>query len=510
MRALAEDRSGALWASLWGGGMARFDGQRFQHLSPGEGVPAGPRSRILLDTRGWLWVGGRELVYSTDPEAPEPVFRTYRTAEGRPVRADFIGEDGDGRVYAGSPAGLVRFRPGDDGLQRLGTAGLSADLYGLGHRDDDGTLWIAYEGRVLRYDPGYKSDAHPPRVRIGGLSVAGRSLPVPPMGALRLAPVSLDGGRQVRIDYFGLGFGVNEPLRFQVRLDAAGEDWSSPRQERTVLYAGLGPGRYRFQVRAVGAAGAATPEPATVTFTVPPPFWQRGWFIAVVGLTLASLVAIGHRQRVRRLLELERVRTRIAADLHDDLGASLARVSLLAEAVRRKVRESPAAADQMLGEIGETARSLVSAAGDIAFAIDPGRGGLETLAARVRRFAEELLAGTGVEWTFRIEGKTAHVALSSEQRRHLLAILKEALHNAVRHGQAGHVTLTLIARGGVLEAEVTDDGRGFVAIASGDDDAIGGGQGLRNLRSRARELGGSLEIDSRPGSGTRVSLSFPL
>lgn len=509
VRALAEDRTGALWASLWGGGLARFDGQRFQLLPPGDAVPPGGRSHFLLDTRGWLWVGGRQLAYSTDPEAPAPRFRIYRTAEGRPIRGDFLGEDGDGRIYAGSPAGLVRFRPGDDRLEHLGTPGLSASIVGPGHRDDDGALWVAYGGGVLRYDPEHEPDADPPRVRIGGVSVAGLSLPVPPMGATRLTPLRLDAGRQLRIDYFGLGFGVNEPLRFQVRLDGTRDEWGPPTSERTVLYAGLGTGRYRFQVRAVGATGAATNTPATLTFTVPPPVWQRGWFLAIVGLALASLVVGAHRLRVRRLLELERVRTRIAADLHDDLGASLARVSLLTEAVRRRIGESPAAADRMLGEIGETARDLVSAAGDIAFAIDPGRGGLETLAARVRRFAEELLAGTEVEWSFRIEGDTAHVVLSSEQRRHLLAILKEALHNAVRHGRPRRITLTLIARGGVLEAEVVDDGRGFAASAPGDGPA-GGGQGLRNLRRRARELEGTLEIDSRPGSGTRVAVAFPL
>jgi signal transduction histidine kinase len=163
----------------------------------------------------------------------------------------------------------------------------------------------------------------------------------------------------------------------------------------------------------------------------------------------------------------------------------------------------------MLGEIGETSRSLVVAAGDIAFSIDPGRGGLEALAARVRRFAEELLTGTEIEWTFGIEGDPAAVQLSSDQRRHLLAILKEALHNAVRHGRPGRLSLTLATRRGVLEIELMDDGRGFAADEP-DGVAEGGGHGLRNLRSRADELGAALRIDSRPGAGTRLSLVVPL
>lgn len=504
--AFAEDRSGALWVSFFGGGMARFDGRDFRFLAPGTAVPVGHRSQILVDHRGWLWAGGRQVVYSTDPEAVDPRFRTYRTAEGRPVQGGALGEDRSGWIYAGSPGGLVRFHPGDGHLQRLGFSDINGPL----HRDDDGTLWVRYQRGVLRYEPHHERDGDPPLVRIGGVSVADVPLPVPVMGATRLAPVRLAAGRQIRIEYFGLGFGAHEPLRFQVRLEGADDAWSSPISERTVLYAGLGPGRYRFQVRAVGANGAATPEPATVAFTVPPPVWRRGWFLAAATLALASLLVGAHRLRVRRLLEVERVRTRIAADLHDDLGASLARVSLLAEAIRRTLRESPDAAERMLGEIGDTSRSLVSAAGDIAFSIDPGRGGLEALAARVRRFAEELLAGTDVDWRFRIEGETESVVLSSDQRRHLLAILKEALHNAVRHGQPGRLTLTLAVRGGVLEVELVDDGRGFAPDHPDGGGTAGGGHGLRNLRRRAGELGAELEIDSRPGAGTRLSLLVPL
>jgi signal transduction histidine kinase len=326
------------------------------------------------------------------------------------------------------------------------------------------------------------------------------------MGATSVASLRVSTGQQVRIDYFGLAF--DQPHRYQVRLEGIDEEWSAPTMERSAAYAGLGPGRYRFLVRAVGARGTTTPEPATVAFSIPPPTWQRGWFLALMVALLASLLTFGHRLRVRRLLELERVRTRIAADLHDDLGASLARVSLLAEAIRRTFRESPDVAERMLGEIGETSRSLVSDAGDIAFSIDPGRGSLDGLAARVRRFAEELLAGTDVEWHFKLEGGMDRVTLSSDQRRHLLAVLKEALHNAVRHGQPRRLTLTFSRRADALEIELVDDGRGFSPDTHGA--ARESGLGLRNMGRRAADLGGSLEVVSHPGVGTRVALTVPI
>lgn len=502
----AEDASGALWVSLYAGGLARLDGGRFQFLAPGTTVPAGSRPGMLLDSRGWLWVAGREIAYSTDPEAEIPRFRTFRTAEGRPIPSGFLGEDASGRIYVGSTRGVERFHPDDGRLQRVGLEEIASPF----HRDDDGTLWVSGQDGVLRYEPDEDRDSEdPPPVWIGGVSVAGAAVPVPAMGATSIAPLRVEPGRQIRIEYLGLGFGANEPLRYQVRLDGADDEWSRPVPERSVRYAGLGSGRYRFQVRAVGASGAVTPEPATVAFTVPPPVWRRGWFVALLATALVTLLLGAHRLRVRHLLELERVRTRIAADLHDDLGASLARVSLLAEAIRRTLRDRPDAAERMLREIGETSRRLVSDAGDIAFSIDPGRGSLAALAARVRRFAEELLTGTEIEWTFTIDGEPAAVALSSDQRRHLLSILKEALHNAVRHGPPRRLTLTLSVRGGVLEAELVDDGHGFAPGPAGGQGPESG-HGLRNMRRRAGELGGSLHVDSRPGAGTRVVLVVPL
>jgi signal transduction histidine kinase/ligand-binding sensor domain-containing protein len=510
VRGFAEDRSGSLWVSLWDGGLARFDGHRFQLFDAGAALPPGPRNHILVDRRGRLWVGGLELVYSPDPTAADPEFRTFRSAAGSTVSASVLGEDSEGWIYAGSQTGVVRFLPGEDRLQQLGSGGLFAVLTSNFHRDDDGTMWSTHDDGVLRYTPHHAVAGGPPPVWIGGVAVAGVPQPVPAMGATELAPIRVEAGRQIRIDFFGLGFGAEQPLRYQVRLDGADDAWSRPTSESTVLYAGVGPGRYRFHVRAVSADGQVTPDPATVAFVVPPPVWLRGWFLAILAATLAVSLTLAHRLRVRYLVEIERVRTRIAADLHDDLGASLARVSLLAEAIRRKLRDSPDAAERMLDEIGETSRSLISAAGDIAYSIDPGRGGLDALAARVRRFAADLLTDSDVDWSFRVDDGVAAVALSADQRRHLLAILKEALRNAVRHGRPGRLTLTLTLRDAVLVAELVDDGRGFAPDAASRASATGGGHGLRNLHARAGELGGVLEIDSRPGAGTRVVLTMPL
>jgi signal transduction histidine kinase/ligand-binding sensor domain-containing protein len=506
---VVEDPAGGLWVSFWDGGLARFDGDRFRYFPPGTDVPAGHLYGLLIDRDGRLWVAGRETFFAEDPMAAEPRFARFPAADGQPLVSFALIEDDEGWIYAHTFGGIVRFRHGDSHVQQVGLGRPFSDPTSWFHRDPDGTLWFVTGPSVLRYEPRPMPGVRPPNVRIGGVLVAGAPLPVPPLGATRLAAVRLrPGQRQVQFDYFGLGSGVDEPLRFQVRLEGADGDWSAPTRQASVVYAGLGPGRYRFQVRAVSATGAVSVEPATAAFIVEAPFWRRAWFLGLLAATLAAALASAHRLRVRRLLELERIRTRIAADLHDDLGSSLARVSLLSDATRRTLRDAPDAADRMLREIGATSRELVAAAGDIAFSIDPGRGHLDGLAARVRRFAEDLLTGTTIDWHFAVSGETGGVALTSDQRRHLLAIVKEALHNAIRHGRPGRVSLRLSLRDHLLEIEVDDDGQGFRTDAA--PLASTAGQGLRNMRQRATELGASLRVASRPGAGTQVVVRCPL
>lgn len=505
-RNFVEDPAGALWVSFWDGGLARFDGRRFRFFPPGTQVPRGHLYGLLVDRRGWLWVAGRETFFTREPSAEAPRFDSFVAADGQPLVSFALAEDADGWIYAQTFGGMVRFRPEDGHVQQLGFGRPFSDIGSSRfHRDTNGTLWFLSAVAVLRYESRPLRTPGPPLVRIGGVWVAGSPLPVPPLGTTSLGGLRLrPGQRQVQFDFFGLGFGADDPLRYQVRLDGADEAWGPPTRQASVVYAGLGPGRYRFQVRAVTAAGEVSLEPATVAFVVQPPVWRRAWFLGLLATALVGALGSAHRLRMRRLLELERIRTRIAADLHDDLGSSLARVSLLSDATRRALRDAPDAAERMLQEIGTTSRDLVAAAGDIAFSIDPGRGHLDGLAARIRRFAEELLTGTRIDWRFAVVGETTGVALSSDERRHLLAIVKEALHNAIRHGGPDHLSLTLWLRGDVLGIEVLDDGIGFDTDPSRVEPY--GGQGMRNMRARAGELGASLEIVSRPGEGTRVSV----
>ena len=167
-------------------------------------------------------------------------------------------------------------------------------------RDRHGVLWFGMHGGLARLAPVAETPPAPPPVLISGVRVSGVPQLVSALGEQETALPDLAPGRnQLQIDFLGLGFAPGEVLRYQYRLDGAGADWSELGEQRTVTYAGLGPGRYRFTVRAVNSDGIASDHPAVVTFTVLRPVWLRWWFLALsviaVGLMSGPCIAIASR-----------------------------------------------------------------------------------------------------------------------------------------------------------------------------------------------------------------------
>lgn len=233
-----------------------------------------------------------------------------------------------------------------------------------------------------------------------------------------------------------------------------------------------------------------------------------GWYLAVAAGILAAGGLIASRVRANRALALERVRARIAADLHDDIGSSLSRIAILTEVARRKVPAGEA--DALLGEIAETARSLVGSLSDAVWSIDPREDDLRHAVARMRMFATDVLDGKGIAWTFDAPPEP-DARLEPETRRELFLVFKEAVTNVVRHSGARSAALRLDLLGRSVTLEVADDGRGFDSRPAHDlDSSLRRGRGLVNMKVRARRMGGSLIVESMPGEGTRLLLDLPL
>jgi signal transduction histidine kinase len=313
---------------------------------------------------------------------------------------------------------------------------------------------------------------------------------------------------QFQVTFAGLSDEPEANLRYTYKLEGGDSAWQGPGRDHEANYPGLTPATYQFLVKAVNSEGQESAAPAEVDFVILPPVWARWWFRLSIALACAALVYGAFRYNLNRLLELERVRTRIATDLHDDIGSSLSGMALLSEAVRQQVGTARPEAFEMASEVAALARGLARGLSDVVWSIDPRRDDLRSVITRVRQFAAALEA-QGIAWSLLEPPEPQKVKLTPEQRHHLYLILKEALNNIARHAHCTSVRLTMELRDRHLRAEIVDDGCGFSepAGASPEDHQ---GNGLRNMSLRAEQMGGRLRVDSAVGRGVRLELSVPL
>ena len=277
---------------------------------------------------------------------------------------------------------------------------------------------------------------------------------------------------------------------FQYRLNGLEPDWRETRH-CSVSYGNLQPGPYRFEVKAVDGAGRWS-EPAGVSFAVLPPWWRQP--LRVAGAALAGIALAGaiFAARSRRLLQAERLRATIAADLHDQMGAGLTDIAILSEVAARKAGGLPE-----LDRVAATARELVDGMGDIVWLVNPRRDSLYELFLRLKDTCAELFAHADAQLDVDDLSPLEGVRLSLACRQDLHLLFREALRNALRHSGCRRAELTVTRRGRRLEAVLRDDGHGF------DPEGHHAGQGLETMRRRAERLGGRLTIDSSP-EGTIV------
>jgi ligand-binding sensor domain-containing protein len=506
--ALAEDRSGAIWMGFSNdGGLARLRSSSIERFTERELGPIGSVRNLLVSGDGTLWGattrGG--LVRAAMPTADRPEITRLTVFEG--LSSNDVGavvEDGDGGIYAATARGIDRIDRANRQVTRYGTAdGMPVgQAYGA-IRDRHGALWFGYAGGVVRFTPVARRPPPVPSVLIDGLIINDRPQHLSALGQVEVSRFELPPGRSaMQVSYLAPGLGPMDHVRYQIRLDGVDQDWSQPSDQRTVSYASIGPGRYRFAVRAMTADGVVSHNIAGFEFRVLAPVWERWWFLPTA-LVFAGAAGYGiNRYRIVRVLQLASVRARIARDLHDDIGANFTRIAVLAEVMRRQKTAGPSA-DVPLNSIATVARESMTAMGEIVWAVNPDRDRVGDLAGRMREYAEEVFVTDEVSVAFTVPEGLKDVRLGGDVRRDVYLVFKEAANNSARHSGCSHFRVEIARDRRWLAISINDDGRGF-------DVADADGNGLPNMRRRALLVGGKLSVQSTPGGGTTVTLEVPL
>ncbi len=245
-------------------------------------------------------------------------------------------------------------------------------------------------------------------------------------------------------------------------------------------------------------------------------FWQRWWFSTLLGLFVLAAVGATVRmverrkyqlqlQRAEQQHALEQERARIAQDLHDDLGSSLTRLSLLSGLVKAD-KDKPEQVEVHAGKLSQAADQTVRALEEIVWAVRPGSDTLQSLADYITHFANELFDGDATRCRLDLPHDLPALALPPDLRHNIFLIVKEALTNALKHADACEVQVQVKISGHTLEILVQDDGRGFDPASLAEDRR----NGVGNMRRRAGAIGGKLDWQSAPKQGTTVKFSVNL
>jgi signal transduction histidine kinase len=534
VRAVVQARDGTVWFGMLGGGLGRLsnDGTLCQFRKR-DGLSSDFVQCLRLDSDGTLWIGtfGGGL-----NRLKRDRFAAINTSQGLANNViHHIEEDARGFFWLSSHGGVMRVSKAGLNLcadgetntvtclsygkgEGLPTLECSGGCQPAGARTADGRLWFPTTKGLVGVDPNdVKVNQLPPPVVVEEMLVEDKPVTLDARD-MRIPP----GRKRFEFRYTGLSFTVPEKVRFQYRLEGLEPEWVVAGTKRVANYSYIPPGDYKFRVKACNNDGVWSPEGALLAFKVLPQFWQTLWFRILATLAAMSAVAgsvlFETRRRMHRKLErleqqrgIERERTRIAKDIHDDLGASLTRITLLSQSARSEL-ENPSQAAADLDRIYGTARELTRAMDEIVWAVNPKHDTLDSLASYLGRFAQDFLGAAGIRCRLRMPLELPPWPLSAEVRHNLFLAFKESLHNAVKHAAATEVQISLKVEPSNFVLSVKDNGCGFLlespaAQSPPDPSRPAGGNGLVNMRQRLKEIGGECEIKSAPRAGTNVTFA---
>lgn len=225
--------------------------------------------------------------------------------------------------------------------------------------------------------------------------------------------------------------------------------------------------------------------------------------IVLISVIIIAVILI-NRYRVlnqtRRLVEMERMRNTIARDLHDDIGSTLSSINIISQMALKDANGSTS----HFQRIAQHSSSMMESMSDIVWSINPNNDSLEQVISKMKEFAAEILDPLDIAYTFSGEENLQTIKLDVATRKNLFLIFKEAINNAAKYSSAKAIVIQFKRSNSTIDLSIQDNGKGF------DTQNGSSGNGLRNMKERAENLRGKLQLRSLVGRGTEITLSFPL
>lgn len=526
IRAIVEDAAGTIWVSAPPRGLYRLVGDQFESLLKDRWAGANSIHALLPDPDGGLWITtyGKGLFFFKDG-----VFRQWSMRAGLPdLNLHGIAADEAGNLWIGSNRGifgcarknLLDYQTESsapvpcwrlttaDGLVSKMTSGSGQPVVS---RSADGRFWFPNMQALAVFDPKEVVSLRRSFQPVFEEVVSDGVVCWPAADGVFRLP---SGVRSLELHYSCAALAAPEILRFRYQLEGNDVRWTEARNQRVAYYGRLAPGDYRFRVMAAGTSGEWRETERSLLITIVPFWWERPVVKLAAGTGVLVLMVTGAwmvgRARLRRRMiylerqrALERERTRIAQDLHDDIGAHLTRLSLDCELAGRETVSATDSGSHLAG-MARRVNQLIRAMDEIVWTVNPRHDSVASLASYLQHFSSEFFESSDIRCRADVQTGLPEATLGAAARHTLLLAIKEACNNVAKHSNAAEVWLTLRCHERTLAVTVEDDGRGFDPAQAGSRR-----NGLVNMRNRLEEVGGACVIESQPGKGCRVHFTLP-
>jgi ligand-binding sensor domain-containing protein/signal transduction histidine kinase len=549
---LHEDSDGALWVGTFRG-LNRFDPETGQFLRINQNLHdslPSSRSRILSITEDQqhIWVGthsdgiyriDRDLTAENFTSSPDSRFvlstdyvvslkqtdeeiiwagtdnglhklhlsdettTVFTTEDGLPNNMIYgIVPDDQQYLWLSTNRGISRFSPDDDSFLNFSVDdGLQSNEFNGGayYRSRNGYVYFGGVNGYNEFNPNrIPQNLAAPRLTFTSAEVNRKPVQLPESGELRLA----HDQNFITLSFSALDFTAPSSNLYRYRLSGLEQEWSDPQSEPNARYTSLPPGSYTFELTGSNADHIWAEEPLQLAIIISPPFWQTLWFrlMMLAGITLFLFSA--YRYRVHHLLREERTRVKIAQDLHDEVSSTLNSISFFAEAIQNK-RLNEDQSNRFLKLIAKSSGEAKHKINTIVWMIRPEHDQWSEIFLQMKRLTADLFDSREIEYSLETNG-TPHRNPDLNTRQNIWLIYRELITNISKHAEAGHVSIRFEYSLKQLVLTVSDDGTGF-----DPETEHNAGNGVRNIKSRVRELKGEWQLESAPGQGTTWIITLP-
>lgn len=461
---------------------------------------------LLASGNEVLWVGTNRGLYKVNTESLSITHIDIEQELANRIIFS-IAEDSDGSLWLGTEKGLVLYNPSNEHVtyyyESDGVKNVEFNRRSV-TKTTDGRLWLGGVNGVTFFNP---SEIRPNPV-------------IPPVHITRMDVVTLDSTftppgfhqKEVKLKWFqntvefefaALNYSNAEKNQYRYQLVGQDQAWVENKQTRSARYVQLPHGEYTFRVQGSNNDGVWNTEGVALKLLIYPPFWKTWWFRALILAAIVLILWGLYTYRVRKLLEVERIRLRIASDLHDEVGSGLSGIALTGDLLQRQANNG-GVKPELINRVTQNARNLASSLDAIVWLIDPKKETMEDFLIKCRTVANELLQNTTVEIIEEVPDASQKKVLSSVQRRNLFLLFKEAIHNIAKHADADEVGISFMMQEEQFMMYLNDNGRGFKINGSSP------GHGLDSMANRAKELDAHFSVHSDVGLGTHIELKVKL